>query len=123
MALTPILGGTTLPEPQEKSGFVVTREYRGGTRIMASGALSQDLVQSGVKRVFKLTWQNISTADRTTIDDEVDDLAGTTATFDTATMSETTVTLNDGLTPVEWVASLAGNGDLRWTGTLELREV
>ena len=112
-----------MPEPQEKNGFVVTREYRGGTRIMASGALSQDLVQSGVKRVFKLTWQNISTADRTTIDDEVDDLAGTTATFDTATMSETTVTLNDGLTPVEWIASLAGNGDLRWTGTLELREV
>ena len=54
---TPILAGTTLPNPSE---FTISRNYRGTTTEMADGTVRIDLVSTTAKHVFTLAWTGLT---------------------------------------------------------------
>lgn len=115
----PQLGGTTLADP---SAQPLIREYRGGGRVMANGTVNFDLVASGVKRRWELTWTNISSAARDTINTALDSLGASTATFIDAEGNTYTVSRDESLTPVSWVPVPVVGGFV-WSASVTLREV
>lgn len=64
MASAPILGGVTLPLPAkyEEAWF-----QRGTARRMADGSIRWDYISVTMKRKFRISWLNISSANRTTV--------------------------------------------------------
>ena len=49
----PVLAGQNLPYPREYQEKV---RWVGGDVVMADGTVKHDLVQTGTKRMFRLTW-------------------------------------------------------------------
>lgn len=120
MATQPVLGGTTMAHP---STYEESYGYRGAAVEMANGSIAWDLVTTTAKRVFTLGWKNISTTARNTIHTAFDTVKTATQTFTAPTGSSYTVTRAPGQDELEWSAVADGQGNLRWSTTMQLREV
>lgn len=118
-------GPTTLPQPGI-DGFTERWEYRGSSRIMADGSITTDLVATGLKRAWSLTYTNVTTAQRTTIQTFITTLAGGSTTFyppqETGGTTSYTVTRDENLTPIEWTTIRDGAGNFLHSVTILLRE-
>ena len=115
---TPTLGTVTLPRP---AGYTEQRSFRGAMSEMANGTVAFDLVQSTAKRLYTLSWTNVSDADKTTIETAFDLLGTATQSFVAPTGGSTTVTRTDG--GLEFAFAGAASGELRWSVAMELREI
>ena len=117
---TPTLGGVTLPVPSEygESNFT-----KGTVQRMANGALVRDLVQSGAKNRFALTFDMLTDVQKSAVRSGVATVRdGSSVTFLAPTGTSYTVVLADGGEP-EWEAVSLRGTELRWRGTIELEEV
>ena len=116
-------GPTSLPHP---SGFTESINQRGTGRELADGGVTFDLVDSGIKRSWSITWTNVTTSDRTDIETFVTTLDAGTSLFrppqESGGSDEYTVTRDEGLTAVEWTTIRDGAGNFLHTASLTLRE-
>lgn len=121
------LGGSAFPWPQRDGGYQVRYEYRGGVAVMADGSLNFDLVASGSKRVITLTWVHLTETDRNTVMTRLSSLGTSSATLVSPENDSITVTLDDNMTLPTWatigVSDGSGGQDLRYSGSVTLREV
>jgi len=121
MATQPVLASNTLPWPDAVGGHTVTRSYRGGVAIMASGAQVTDLVQTGEKHVIKLKWSAITSSELSTLLTAVAAVKNTSASYTDLTGTSYTVTL-DGAYEVTYSSRLVAGGVIRYATELHLRE-
>lgn len=123
-ATQPVLAGTTLPHPQLEGGFTERVMFRGTSIEMASGAQSTDLVVSGAKKVFTLSWQTITAAEKADIITALTAIKESSGSFTSPDSTVYTVT-RDGDADIEfnYVRTAGGNFHYDVTGSLRLREV
>ena len=122
MAITaPVLDGNTL---NHVSGYTETMGHDGATLTMADNSVVTQYSSTTVRRVARLTWSNITTTQRDTIDTAlqalVDDADGIVS-FTTPDGDTFNVSRDSAVTPVTWSGVRSSTG-IRWTGTLVLRE-
>jgi len=122
MATTPILGGTTLPNPTAADGFSETLNYRGGLRRMADGSATIDLVASGVKRRFRLSWPGLTDTQKGTVTTAYATIDDSSASFTAPTGSVYTVNRDPDSPGLTFDAFMIGGGALRWRCTMYLEE-
>ena len=122
MALTtPVLAGTTLTVP---SGYTQTVGYRGGRQLMADGTLVTDLVNTSAKRVFELSWNALTDAQKSSLETAHAAIKDTSGSYTDISGTSYTVTLDEGGGDLEFEAKHVGNGAaVRWGVTLTLRQV
>lgn len=78
-AIQPILGGTTMPYPDQQS---YTLTYRGGTLEMADGSIVHDMVDGSTARhMFQLTWKLLTDTELGTLKTAYATVKDTTASF------------------------------------------
>lgn len=114
---TPILGGTTLPEPNE---YEEVEEYRGAGRLMASGAVVYDLLSATAKHVYTLTWDALTGAEKATVKTAFATVKTSSAAFTTLEGASVTVTRDPGEDDITFTAVPAANGT-RWKASMKLR--
>ncbi len=122
MALTtPVLAGTTLTVP---SGYTQTVGYRGGRQLMADGTLVTDLVNTSAKRVFELTWNALTDAQKSSLETAHAAIKDTSGSYTDISGTSYTVTLDEGSGELKFEAKHVGTGAaVRWGVTLTLRQV
>lgn len=123
-ATQPVLAGTTLPHPQGEDGFRERVGFRGVSVEMASGAQSTDLVVSGAKRTFVVSWTTITAAEKAAIITALTAIKESSGSFTSPDSTVYTVT-RDGDADLEfkYVQTAGGNFHYDVTGSLRLREV
>ena len=119
MATQPILAGTTLAHP---SAFSEEVEFRGTSVEMASGAQSTDLVVSGIKRIFTLTWQTLTAAEKASIITAFTAIKEASGSFTSPDSTVYTVT-RAGDATIRFVYVQTAGGTFRYKADLQLREV
>lgn len=116
---TPALGGTSLPEPSE---YEETESYRGGGRLMASGAVVFDLLSTTAKHSYVLTWDALTASQKSTIKTAFATVKNSSAAFTTIEGASVTVTRDPEQADITFKA-IAAAGGTRWSTTMKLREV
>jgi len=127
-----VVNGTTYNLPPVKAeGYSVTGQVRGGVREMSDGATVIDIVATGKKRRFKLSWIMLTNAEYATLENAWYALQSGNGTFRAPTYyyntQEYVVTLDKSSTDLQsesrGVPDGSGGVDLRWSASLNLREV
>ncbi len=118
----PILAGTTLPHPKAESGFSERVVFRGVSVEMASGAQSTDLVVSGAKKTFTISWHAITAAQKADIITALTAIREASGSFTSPDSTVYTVT-RDGDAEIEFEYVLTAGGVFRYNASLRLREV
>jgi hypothetical protein len=118
----PVLAGTTLPHPKAEDGFSERVVFRGVSVEMASGAQSTDLVVSGAKRLFTLSWQAITATEKGNIITAFTAIKEGSGSFTSPDSTVYTVT-RDGDAEIEFEYVLTAGGVFRYNASLRLREV
>ena len=113
------LGGQTLPEPYT---YVVTRDYRGGMMLTASGALVEDVLSGTAKHTWTIGFRDVTSAQRSAMETAFAAIVGASATFVDYEGNSKTVTRSDSQRALIWEYSRTAGG-IRYATTLELREV
>lgn len=121
-ATQPVLAGTTLAHPKQEGGFSERVLFRSTSVEMASGAQSTDLVVSGAKRVFTLSWQAITAAEKADIITAFTAIKESSGSFTSPDSTVYTVT-RDGDAEVEFEYVLTAGGNFHYNASLRLREV
>lgn len=114
-----ILNSVTLPgltDYKEQSA------WRGAVSEMADGTVAFDLVASLPKRTFTLTWRTLTFADKQIIDALLLNLRSDPVEFIPPTPGAVAVEVTRTSAANDFIA-LATAAGLRWSLTLELREV
>ena len=115
---TPILNGTTLPNPEQ---YREQRAFRGAMAEMADGSVAFDVVNLAAKRLYTLTWRNLTDAQKAIVETTFDALRGAAVDFTPPTGdAATSVTRTEAELTFDVQLSAAG---LRWNVSMELREV
>lgn len=123
MTVAPILDSNTMAPVYYQKGFSYTAEYRGAFIQLASGSYVTDLVDGTVKRTFTLTWKNITSTQKTTIETAWASVKMVSKAF-TAPDSQTATVIRDpSQKQLKWDSELTGTGDLLWSTTMVLIEV
>lgn len=118
---TASLGGVTLPDVAP-DGFLEGYGYRGSDREMLSGAVVTDLVASGAKRTFELSWRELTEAQVATIKTAFATVDDGAATLVTPLGSTVTVTRDVGFMALDIQWRSRGR-KVRADVTIKLREV
>jgi hypothetical protein len=87
------LAGNTLPDPQ---ACEVEDTYRGGVVVVASGKTVHDLVDTSAKKMWKLSFVNVSSSQLATIRTAFGAVKNTTGTFVPPDGGSYTVTRPEG---------------------------
>ena len=119
VASTPTLGAVALPIPKSQD---YTREYRGGTLDMASGKVVHDLIDTSGRHVFRLRWEYLTAAEKTTITTQWDALKNATATYTDVEGNSYTVTQPEVGAKFDVAIEVTAAGELAYHVGLELRE-
>lgn len=122
MATAPVLGGNTLPHPDD-DGFQVTYGYRGASREMADGSVVTDLVQTNGKRKIALTWSMATDAQRVTLQTAFDTVKNATASFTDPNNATYNVTRDTQAGDLQMQVVKTAETTLRWHIVMTLREV
>lgn len=121
--IQPVLGGITLPRVSEYSEAI---GYRGAPAIMADGSAQFEVTNTNQKRVFSLTWNGITTAQKTTITTAYDTVRDSTASFTlpvhTGSPVIVNVTRSEQQDKLDFKAISIPN-EVLWQVTMLLREV
>lgn len=113
------LAGTQLPAP---ASYDIEIEYRGAVATMADGSQQTDLVNANAKRLWTLTFDNLDSTDRATVETAYGaTVAAASSTFYDEGNTSRTVT-NNALDTVKWSVIKAASG-YRFSGSIKLREV
>lgn len=120
MATQPVLGGTTLPWP-DNDGYQENTGYRGAGRIMADGSVVFDVVNTSLKRRFTLTWSTLTASEKATVETAFATVRDSSASFTAPTGTVYTVTRDDQTGDLDMPAK-AVNGVFLFQCTLVLRE-
>lgn len=116
---TPVLGGYSLPDPSE---YEETEEYRGGGRLMASGAVVYDLLSTIAKHAYMLTWDTLTSSQKTTVKAAFATVKNSSAAFTTLEGTSVTVTRDPEQDNITFKAVATASGT-RWGTSMRLREV
>lgn len=122
MATTPVLAGYTLPQVAANRGYNYSVEYWGGMTQMADGSMAIDLVNDSAKRKFELTWKNITTAQKATVESAFNAIRKASASFTGPDGQTATVTRSAAQAVLKWDTELKGDGTILWSGSLTLVE-
>lgn len=120
---TPVLAGTTLVQVSANKGFSYSVEYRGSMQQMADGSTQIDLVADTPKRTFVLTWRNIPTAQKNTIETAFNAIRKASGAFTAPDGQTATVTRDPNQKKLTWDTEVKGDGTYLWSGSLTLVEV
>lgn len=118
----PILAGNTLAPVYFQKGFKYGIEYRGASQQLADGTTQFDLVSDTAKRTFVLTWKNITTAQRDTINTAYNAIRKASGAFTAPDGQTATVTRDPQQKRLDWDPEMRGDGTLLWSGSLTLVE-
>ncbi len=119
----PILAGNTLAQVSANRGFSYSIEYRGSMQVLADGSLQTDLVVDTAKRTFTLSWKNITSAQKTTIETAFHAARKGSVTFTAPDGQTANVTRSAQQKDLKWDTELKGDGSLLWSGSMTLVEV
>lgn len=119
----PVLAGNTLAQVSANRGFSYSVEYRGAMQVLADGSLQTDLVEDTKKRTFVLTWKNITTAQKGTIETAFHAVRKSAVTFTAPDGQTANVTRSAQQKDLKWDTELKGDGSLLWSGSMTLVEV
>lgn len=119
----PILAGTTLVNVSANKGFSYSVEYRGSMQALADGTTQIDLVSDTAKRTFTLTWKNITTAQKTTIETAFNAIRKASGAFTAPDGQTATVMRDPSQKKLNWDTEVHGDGSYRWSGSMTLVEV
>ena len=117
---TPALGGTTMPQC---SGYSYKRLYHGGSLRLGNGTLTHDVVNATAKRVFELSWRNVSEANRDTINTAYATVASSSASLTTPDGVTATVVRAENQLELEWSSVPKSGAVFLWSTTMRLEEV
>jgi hypothetical protein len=117
--MPPTLNNITLPPLTD---YKEQHTWRGAMTEMADGSVAFDLVASLPKRTFTLTWRTLTQTQKQTLEAALLDLRTDPAPFTPPTPGAAQTTVTRTAADNEFVA-LATAAGLRWSLTLELREV
>ena len=122
MAITaPVLDGNTLAHV---SAYSETPSHDGAVLTMADNSVVVQYASTTVRRVARLTWSNISSTAKGTVNTAVQavvDDANGIVSFTSPDGDTFNVTRDSAVTPITWSGVSSSTGVL-WTGTLVLRE-
>jgi len=119
----PILAGTTLPDVNANKGFSYSVEYRGSMQALADGTVQTDLVTDTAKRTFTLSWKNITTAQRDTINTAFNAIRKASGAFTAPDGQTATVIRSPQQKDLKWDTELKGDGSDLWSASMTLVEV
>jgi hypothetical protein len=111
-----------MAHPKIDGGFEMERTYRGGIRVLADGTAVADLVASGAKHVFRLSWQNISNSEWTTLLTAFATIDDGAATFVAPNGTSYTVMRDPGSPGLTGTMRTVGGEAQRWDAQMTLRE-
>lgn len=119
VATTPTLGGVALAMPKSQD---YARLYRGGTLDMADGSIVHDLTDTTVRYKFRLRWEYLTAAEKTTIQTQWDAIKNTTATYVSVENTSHTVTQPEVGTELDVQIEVTSAGELAFHVSMELLE-
>lgn len=90
---------------------------------MANGAVSTQLVDTAVKRKFRLTWPALTDAQKTTVTSAYATVDDNSASFTAPTGTAYTVTRDPDSPDVSFDGFMIGGGTMRWRCTMYLETV
>lgn len=114
---------TLLPHVGASEGYSESLDYRGGLRRMAAGNVTIDLVDSSVKRKFRLSWPGLTDTEKATLVTAFAWLDDSSAQFLSPTNTTYTVTRDPESPGLSFDGFMQGGGALRWRCTMYLEEV
>ncbi len=113
------LNGTSLVQC---TTYQVRSEWLGGATVLGSGAIRRDLVASGAKRRFSLTWDGLTKTDLDAITGAFAYAVAGDVKFIPPDGTETTVNAGERPT-LSWEGYKVAGADLRYRCSMELYEV
>lgn len=119
----PVLAGSTLAQVSATRGYSYSANYRGAMTELADGSTQIDLVDDAKKRTFTLSWKNITTAQRDTIEAAFHAIRKASASFTAPDGQTATVKRSKQQPDLKWDTELKGDGSLLWSGSITLVEV
>jgi hypothetical protein len=119
----PVLAETTLAYVSANKGFSYSVEYRGSMQALADGTVQTDLVSDTKKRTFVMTWKNITTAQKNTIEGAFHAIRKASGAFTAPDGQTATVTRSPQQKDLKWDTELKGDGSYLWSTSMTLVEV
>jgi hypothetical protein len=119
----PVLAGSTLAQVSTQRGYSYAATYYGSAQGLADGSTQFDLVNDSKKRVFVLTWKNITTAQKDTIEAAWHAIRKASGAFTAPDGQTATVQRDSQQKQLKWDTELRGDGVLLWSGSMTLVEV
>lgn len=119
----PVLAGNTLAQVSVNRGFSYSVEYRGAAQQLADGSTQFDLVNDNAKRTFVLTWKNITSAQKATIETAFNAVRKASGSFTAPDGQTATVIRDPNQKRLTWDVETKGDGTYLWSGSLTLVEV
>lgn len=119
----PVLAGSTLAQVSANQGYSYAVQYFGASQQLADGSTQFDLVSDTKKRVFTLTWKNITTAQKDIIEAAWHAIRKASGAFTAPDGQTATVQRDPQQKQLKWDTELKGDGTLLWSGSMTLVEV
>jgi hypothetical protein len=104
-------------------GYSYSVEYRGSMQALADGTVQTDLVSDSKKRIFVLSWKNITTAQKDTIEGAFHAIRKASGAFTAPDGQTATVTRSPQQKDLKWDTELKGDGSYLWSASMTLVEV